>query len=407
MRRIGLLAIGLGLVLSSCAALIGLEDHGSRASADADAEAGDLDVTDAAADAGDASDSALSCDPDAFVIRDAAICDGSMTFLTTDPANCGACDHSCFGGNCAGGLCTPVTLYNEPNEGGMPNIGGFALGVTDSDLYWSYPNDKTLAVTAVRRMPKDGGAPPRDIASIPGSTGIALDPTGLYYVTGTHDLFRVDLDGGQPALLGTVPPVGYVGMALDPMNVYFADGFSSIFTFPKDGGGITTIPKQDVPYDIVADPPWLAWLNEPWRVTGDAGPGSLERRNGATPPTSLSLPKPSGLAFDSAYFYWFESSTGQLMQLGKNSPDAGPTSLGTMDASSPTDPARNILPDGARIFAAVGSPGVSMNIVEFSACGASPRTLYREYDPVYGAIVHDEQFIYWATFGGHVRRLAK
>jgi hypothetical protein len=75
-------------------------------------------------DAGDAGAPLADAGLDAFV--DA----GCTADAAGDPENCGACGHSCYGGDCVGGYCQPVTFQT----GGAVNVGwGIATdGVTVS-----------------------------------------------------------------------------------------------------------------------------------------------------------------------------------------------------------------------------------------------------------------------------------
>ena len=49
--------------------------------------------------------------------------------LESDPENCGECDHSCMGGECAAGKCQPVELATD--EGQV-----LGLAIDDSAVYW-------------------------------------------------------------------------------------------------------------------------------------------------------------------------------------------------------------------------------------------------------------------------------
>lgn len=76
---------------------------------------------------------------------DASGCSGD---LATDALHCGRCGHSCLGGACAAGKCTPATLATVTHP--------YELTVGPTDVYWT---DKGDAVTLanVARCVKAGG----------------------------------------------------------------------------------------------------------------------------------------------------------------------------------------------------------------------------------------------------------
>src|SRR5580692_3141859 len=101
--RAGALRVALGTSLFGTAAIAGCllvdsfsgydVDGGSAADAHAGSDArADGRISDAGADVTRADSSVCSAD------------------TGSDPLNCGICGHSCLGGGCADGLCTPITL---------------------------------------------------------------------------------------------------------------------------------------------------------------------------------------------------------------------------------------------------------------------------------------------------------
>src|SRR5262245_28739027 len=110
-EALGAAALAMGVVLVGCG------DHGGDTGGVLDrvAPGPPAPSSDASSEGGTTlGDSGLACVAD----------------LKADPANCGACGHSCLGGACAGGVCRPVVLASAER------LRWRGLGVDGQDVYF-------------------------------------------------------------------------------------------------------------------------------------------------------------------------------------------------------------------------------------------------------------------------------
>jgi hypothetical protein len=120
-------------------------------------------------------------------------CAGACVQVNTSAAHCGACAHSCLGGECVASKCKPVEIAAGQAQ---PT----SLAVSATHVYWM---DYTNGVGNVKRVSKSGGTvqPLATDQGIPGS--LALTSTEVYWGTlGSNSLggvlrrvFRSNLDG--------------------------------------------------------------------------------------------------------------------------------------------------------------------------------------------------------------------
>jgi hypothetical protein len=167
----------------------------------------------------------------------------------SDPNNCGACGHSCLGGDCANGSCVPVVLasgqgdsvsgvpwYPYTTDGGDPLVGPDRLAVDDSYVFWLNLRGEVM------RVPVAGGDAVR-VTKTKGTPGwIDLDDTFVYFSTLGGEIFRVPKAGGNPVLLVPASP-SRRGIFLLPGSPYPMEFklFSGQLRW-SDGGGIYGCP---------------------------------------------------------------------------------------------------------------------------------------------------------------------
>ena len=122
-------------------------------------------------------------------------CSGSCAQLSTSAAHCGACGHSCLGGECVAGKCKPVELA-------AGQVQAQSLAVSSTHVYWM---DETGAVGNVKRVSKSGGAV-ETLATTQGYPGgLALTSNAVYWGTlGSNGkggvprfVYRANLDGSS------------------------------------------------------------------------------------------------------------------------------------------------------------------------------------------------------------------
>ncbi len=273
---------------------------------------GTQDAGDAASDAptspcasGDCSGSCRDCNSD-------QLCE---TDTNTDKNNCGACGHSCQGGDCQGGICQTLELASNldmpwgivadeakvywvaegsPNGGTVASVsvtGGssspLATGqsapvylVADAQyLYWTtFANGG-----AIWRINKDGTGENK-LTLATGPQGLAADDTDIWWTNNGDGSIKHILKMGnspQTALSGLTDPRG---IAVDPDaagKVYWTSlSGGEIHSANKDGTGATTLAaNEDHPIAIAVDTNFVYWLDAGTYSLGDcsAANGKLVR----------------------------------------------------------------------------------------------------------------------------------
>jgi hypothetical protein len=200
--RLQRLAIALvALLPAACSLFVSLSDLDDGAASDASVETS-AEAEAAESGAGDAS----ACAAD----------------LTSDPDNCGSCNHSCLGGACVKSACAPFTLTSSTS--GIQALACDAFGITFAGYDGS-----------IRR--KLLGSSPSITLAPSGSTDdqtLATDDTHAYFVE-ANQILRVQLDGStlEPfAAIDTDASIAGVNqLAVDDASVY-ADYYPNV----TDGG---------------------------------------------------------------------------------------------------------------------------------------------------------------------------
>src|SRR5215472_8465185 len=157
-----------------------------------------------------APDSAI--DSAADVAREAALDGGGCDAdLTKDPANCGACEHDCLGGSCAGSACQPVALATRP-------VGPQGLATDSNNVYWTSSGAGTVDQCALsgcggtRVQLANGQAQPNSVA-VGGGAVFWTDYTGA-------DIMSCPIGGGTVSTFATLPS-GAVGRVEVAAGVVF------------------------------------------------------------------------------------------------------------------------------------------------------------------------------------------
>ena len=160
--------------------------------------------------------------------------------LDADPENCGACGHSCLGGNCNLGRCQPTQLGTIETA-----IAPVEIKLVGDYIYY-------LATDCYGRISKGGGTgscmahPPAD----DGFSKFALDDTGAYFTTkaGAVLVLRTGEEVAIP-LLGPDALIVPNEVALDGANVY-VNSKSAVVRLGKDNdvtgaGTVSLAPVYD------------------------------------------------------------------------------------------------------------------------------------------------------------------
>jgi hypothetical protein len=150
---------------------------------------------------------------------------GSCTADTrTDAENCGACGHSCLGGTCSAGLCTPVVIADD--AGGANDD----IAVDDTTIFFTTQVNPGYGLSAVA---KDGSGSVRQLlpynngpasASFPGP--FTLDGQYVYLQLGYEGsagrLSRTEKNGSGGGVLSTSSVV--TAIHVDPSDTHLYVG---------------------------------------------------------------------------------------------------------------------------------------------------------------------------------------
>jgi hypothetical protein len=297
--------------------------------------------------------------------------------LATDPANCGACTHSCRDRSCTDGICAPVVLtpnLTNPRElavarpgsiyitvggacdgtgdcknGVLEHVAITAGGGTMVTVVDPGPNDQIAAVAVApnaddvfystapavggqiyRYVPGDGGTRLLFVNQQQAPIALTVDGTYLYWANAVGgSIWAADLAVPSPVLqqndnLGKVPSA----ITTDPQShtVFWANSHDDPNAGPKAINGSlhevtgATSPGPDYPlYQAVAVPTGIAFIGGSlfWTesVTGNIGTGTPV--DGKMTPKTLATNQaaPYRVAAEPAAVYWTNIGDGTVMKL--------------------------------------------------------------------------------------------
>jgi sugar lactone lactonase YvrE len=201
-----------------------------------------------------------------------SLCEGSCIDTQTDPLNCGACAHNCYGGACLAGVCQPASIASA-------QLAPFAIAVDSTNVYWT----NHIANGSVVKMALAGGEITTLANGLQYPSHITVDAHNVYWTSTDWATYGSTADTG--------PPTG------------------GILMMPIAGGGvpITLATGLYAPDSIVtngAKVVWDDWGN--FRVGANAGSVSEAPTSGAGPVTTLASGQfdPTGLALSGTNLYW-------------------------------------------------------------------------------------------------------
>jgi hypothetical protein len=394
-RALATLAVACAV---ACAALLRIDDVGYNAT---DASS---DGRDAALDEQAVAVEAASQDPcpdvDAADFLDAdydvhpstapsAVCDdsGLPRDLGGDPANCGACGHSCRGGACAGGFCAPTEVVATE---------GYTILYDRDDSYMYFASANSLS-----RAPTDGGAVETllDAAALVPTFGRASDGRILAISQNPSEIVRFDIATQAFAVVpGSATPVL---LALAPAFIYWTSYLGrDVLRAPLDGGreevvfGTSGLLPQTIAFDGTQGF-WAEWDD----LQLDAG-SALGRYDPDSGASRYALPDQWGraLALDATYVYWSDAASGRVYRSPRSAPMSFtpiavlPPGLVTYWTVAAAVDARNLY-FGAQIAANGG-------VVMVPKCGGRPRQLVERDLPSTGVLALDESSLYYVAYNG-------
>ena len=286
MERPILVCASAAVTLVACNAILGINPAVVRAG---DASTSDASASDAIGD-GEQTCSPQACAPKACCGKTVACID-----LGPDKDNCGACGHSCLGGDCVNGSCQPFTLASGPFPTGLatdgiaiyftedalpdPSLGikrctiegcnksptplawnrqwAFSIAVDSTYVYWTeYANvlrcSKTSCVNAPYHLFQG-------VAEVDWPAGIAIDNTDVYWTDGVKGTLRKCSKMGCNNTPFTIAAslARPTGLAVDGTSVYWANtDAGTVVKCPTTGcSGSPTVlaSNQNAPYGIALD----------------------------------------------------------------------------------------------------------------------------------------------------------
>jgi hypothetical protein len=267
--------------------------------------------------------------------------------LTSDRLNCGACGHSCLGGDCLRSRCLPSSIAENQS-------GPLGIDVAAHHVYWVNQSPAGLV-----RWSKDGSGTrqlgsPTDLITEPFDIAADADETFVYWSELTAaQVYRKPTAGGPKQMVGNGGPGQAAFLSLDGAQLYISDhrtdGLGTIATEQvlynqfdtigglavKDGvvywalqttgklvagptaGATSSSPLIDVapahPMGVAVDHSSVFWVEDGQRI-------KQAPRLGGPPVLLYESPQPFGdtdIAVDGTAVYWTEHATGVVRRLAR------------------------------------------------------------------------------------------
>ena len=312
-------------------------------------------------------------------MHDAAPTCGPEIDFAVDPLNCGACEHSCLGGDCVDARCQPITLASQ--QGSLRQ-----LLLDDTYIYYVGPG-------ALKRLAKSGGSPEL-IASYSG-TGFRMTMSGSYLYWVTRDTGLVARATKIPGSITETIATGQGdagGIATDGTTVWWNNYPTGGQIFRKDleatGGGTPILPATD---DLTG-----------MRLVGGAlyylrdGAGLFRiPPGGSAPPVTIA---PSVGSWEMA----IDDNTAFLVNATKDAVLRVNLSTGEVGNVAAANNPWGIVVDATHVYYANETGDT---IARAPRSGGTAEILATPTKPV--GIAVDDKAVYWTTLSGEVSRVAK
>jgi hypothetical protein len=243
-------------------------------------------------------------------------CDASVA---DDPNNCGACGHSCGGGECVEAVCQPSNLVILQTGQTVR-----AVAVDSTYLYWSNTTDMTVV-----RANLDGTSPMTLVTGV-NAMEIAVDTHALYYTNGS--LVRMPFAATVSSTLASGPNgcIWLTSSGLAYAVEYGSPG--AIYSVDLADGGVTLLGGLSTPWGVASTATDLYWT-----YSGtDEGAILRQAWPSGTPVTiSSGLDNPNCLSLDeTGQLYWPDYNSGVIHRCN---PDGGSnTTLATAQVTPTT-----------------------------------------------------------------------
>lgn len=213
-----------------------------------------------------------------FADCNGTLSDGCELAVSNDPANCGTCGHSCFGGTCTNGKCQFAVeeLYRAPTlpAGTNPNSNYPTvnkIAVDSGSVYWTSWFYTTFTATTrvtggkVQKTPKSGGSI-TDLATAGGYPSSLVVNNGFVYWVNpifsqntNHVINKTPVGGGSTIALATDTSRSST-LAVDGSYAYWLNsddpvGYNApaiVYSVPVGGGSVQTVWGPGDPAQVVA-----------------------------------------------------------------------------------------------------------------------------------------------------------
>lgn len=261
----------------------------------------------------------------------------------SDPDNCGACGHSCFGGACKAGQCQAIELAAVTSEIDQIAFDG-------DDIYFNDFNAKTVSRC---HLPGCTGGPSTLVTGSTGRntqfvTGLAVDGTHLYWTEWSNSVGHV-LKCTLPACKDEpVDMVAYgtadgesisrpISVVIDSANAYWLDNRVCSCSLGCAGAALDQLtPYQasnGLPTGLVRQDSRLYWLTadaSPSNGSGSIQSCALPGCAGGPQVVAAGLVNPNGLTVTADAVYWTSATypddgEGKVLRCGLPDCPGGPT----------------------------------------------------------------------------------
>jgi hypothetical protein len=388
------------------AALVALS-CGGRAASDDDLQgsAGDSGVPEAQSGSAGAGGAAGSGGPSG---SGGAACSGADT--ATDPANCGSCGHDCQGGACDAGRCLPLIVASV-----APSVFS-ALSLDQEAVYWI----RESAQDAVWKWPKSGAVPTLVASTGEALTGIAPSDDRLYLTAGgtAGRLLSIPKAGGDAEELSkhgvtSIEP-GLFGATVLWVDILALEGAAditaNIMALDVSAGEAQAITAHTYwPRYLARDESHLYWVS--WVSAAER---AVFRRpwQGGTEELLASGYGPALVqaALDATHVYFTvsrEAPSSEPSEVRRVPKSGGPHELIAQDYGTGGLGAGLLVDDTSVYWTHVLGTGGGAALIRAPLQGGAPAVLAGPFDSVIDFLLQDDCCLYFTTYDGLLRKIAK